>query len=371
MMSPSAWISKISLHNFKNHLSTNISDLSSFIVLNGKNGSGKTNILEAISLFAPGKGMRSSSLSEILNKQKNEASEIKINLQYEAGEIEIKRFFSNIDKKYNFISVDEHKIKNIELLDFINILWITPVMEKVMIQSNSEKRNFFDRLIFNLDKNHLKNYSKLQKLLNERLILLSQKDFNKNWIDIIENNIVLISEKIITNRLNFINELNQKLKLVKKPFNSCSINIHHELLHLDKKEDFAGFVKHYKSTLETNRKVDSELRKTTKTINKVKIEIFNSPERLIEAKQCSTGEQKSILLSIFISVANMLKEKKNGRTPIILIDEAMAHLDVDHKKYLFEELTKLKTQVWFSGVSKDLFKDINDQTVFFEMKNII
>ena len=97
----------------------------------------------------------------------------------------------------------------------------------------------------------------------------------------------------------------------------------------------------------------------------------NNIERIIEAKNCSTGEQKSILLSIFLSVAKMVKDQNNNRSPIILIDEAMAHLDLEHKEFLFSELESLKSQVWFSGVSKDLFENINNQTVFFDMKNVV
>ena len=67
----------------------------------------------------------------------------------------------------------------------------------------------------------------------------------------------------------------------------------------------------------------------------------------------------------------MVKDQNNSRSPIILIDEAMAHLDTGHKEFLFSELEGLKSQVWFSGVSKDLFENINNQTVFFDMKNVV
>ena len=127
----------------------------------------------------------------------------------------------------------------------------------------------------------------------------------------------------------------------------------------------------YITVLSNNREIDSALNKTSLTVNKVTIKIFNNTDKIIEAKNCSTGEQKSILLSIFLSVAKMVKNKNNGRPPIILIDEAMAHLDIDRKEFLFSELSDLKSQVWFSGVSKNLFENISDQTVFFEMKNII
>ena len=131
------------------------------------------------------------------------------------------------------------------------------------------------------------------------------------------------------------------------------------------------FISKYSLVLEAKRGLDTELNKTTHTINKVNISIWNNNNRDIEAKNCSTGEQKSILLSIIISVAYLIKNKNLGRSPILLLDEAMAHLDDMHKEYLFKELSKLESQVLFSGVSKDLFTNITDQTVFFEMKNII
>jgi DNA replication and repair protein RecF len=371
-MYPNTRIDKISLINFKNHLNTNLKDLSSFIVLNGNNGSGKTNILEAISLFSPGRGMKNSRFVEIPNKDRDQKNfEIKINVQYDTGEVELFRSFSSVEKNKNYISVDNEKITNFQLLEFINILWITPIMEKVIIQSNSEKRNFFDRLIFNINKSHLKNYAKLQKLLSERLALLKEKNYDADWLSILEKNIANHSVKLLVDRITFIDQLNNNLRSVKVPFNACQIDISHELSKLGNISNSEGIIEKYIIALNKNREIDAALNKTTLTVNRVEIKIFNNIARIIEAKNCSTGEQKSILLSIFLSVANMVKDQNNKRSPIILIDEAMAHLDTEHKEFLFGELEGLKSQVWFSGVSKDLFENINSQTVFFDMKNII
>jgi DNA replication and repair protein RecF len=371
-MYPNTRIDKISLINFKNHLNTSLKDLCSFIVLNGNNGSGKTNILEAISLFSPGRGIKNSRFVEIPNKNTNKSSfEIKLNVKYESGEIELSRSFSCVEKNKNYISADNEKITNFQLLEFINILWITPIMEKVIIQSNSEKRNFFDRLIFNINKNHLKNYAKLQKLLSERLALLKEKNYDTDWLSIVEKNIAKLSVRLLIDRITFIDQLNNNLRLVKVPFNACHIDISHELSKLGNISNPEDLTEKYINALIKNREVDSALNKTSLTVNKVEIKIFNNIERIIEAKNCSTGEQKSILLSIFLSVANMVKDQNNNRSPIILIDEAMAHLDTEHKEFLFSELEGLKSQVWFSGVSKDLFENINNQTVFFDMKNVV
>ena len=371
-MDPNTRIDKISLINFKNHLNTNLKDLNKFVVLNGNNGSGKTNILEAISLFSPGRGIKNSRFIDIpnINSQKK-SFEIKINLKYESGEIALSRTFSTEDKNKNNIFADQEKITNFQLLEFINILWITPIMEKVMLQSNSEKRNFFDRLIFNINKNHLKNYAKLQRLFGERLALLRTERYDRDWLSIVEKNIANHSIHLLIDRQNFIEQLNYDLRSVKIPLNSCQIDFTHELSKSCNFDSYEELTEKYTSLLYNNREIESSLNKTSLTVNKVSIDIFNNIDKIIEAKNCSTGEQKSILLSIFLSVAKMVKKKNNKRSPIILIDEAMAHLDTNHREFLLSELVESKSQVWFSGVSKDLFGNINNQTDFFEMKNII
>ena len=252
-MSPSTRINKISLINFKNHLHTTLTDLKPFVVLNGDNGSGKTNILEAISFFAPGRGLKNTRFIEIPNKNgKKKNFEIKINVKYDLGEIELIRSFSDEDNK-NFILADNEKISNFQLLDFLNILWITPIMEKVMLQSNSEKRNFFDRLIFNLNQNHIKNYSKLQNLLSERLALLKRRKYDDSWLSIVEENIACLSVKLLSDRTNFILQLNENLKKVKSPLNACHIDIYHEILKLGEFKNPEALLDLYKANLNKNR----------------------------------------------------------------------------------------------------------------------
>ena len=166
-------------------------------------------------------------------------------------------------------------------------------------------------------------------------------------------------------------KLNNKLKATKILTKICVIDFEHEIFSPSEAFESHNFIDKYKSILANNRKIDADLNRTTNTINKVKIEIYNNLDKHIEVKNCSTGEQKSILLTIFLCVANMVKSNNSDRSPIILIDEAMAHLDSDHKEFLFKELSNLNSQIWFSGVSKDLFYNIDNQTVFFEMENII
>ena len=366
-------IKKISILNFRSHKELLIDSNKSNVVLYGENGAGKTNILDAISMFSPGKGMRNTKHENMISKDsKIKEFEIKMLLKFNHGDLHIhKKFHTDSGKQQISYFIDDEKVTSNDLLNYLRIIWVTPVMEKVMLQSYSEKRKFFDRIIFNINQIHLKNCRKLEKLLKERLKLLDQHNYDEEWISIIENKISDVSFEILDERKKNVKLLNDYLSKITEPFTSCNVKLSHKLekdfFHLEKNE----FKEKYSNILRKNRSIDREISRTSVNINSVDFNIFKSKDLSIESKDCSTGEQKSILISIVLSVAKLIKEYDSNRAPIILIDEAMAHLDDLHKKQLLLELEKINSQVWLTGVSKELFSDINYQTVFFELKNHI
>ena len=365
-------IEKVTLKNFRSHKNTNFDTSAMNIVLFGENGSGKTNLLEAISLFSPGRGLRGTANQDLINIEENINSfEIKIILKYKNGSVALYKKFANFEKKESYYLVDGEKISSNELLSYLRIIWITPVMEKIMLQSNTEKRNFFDRLIFNIEEKHLKNIRQLEKLFKERISLIQSHPSNHEWISIVEEKIVKTSFEVLKIRRKVLPLINNELDQIAEPFSACNIEFNYSYEAANYYDDGQEFITQYKKQLSLNRSIDSEINKTSVNVNKIKVSIWKNKERKLESKDCSTGEQKSILISIVLSVAKLIKEYDSNRAPIILIDEAMAHLDDLHKKQLLLELEKINSQVWLTGVSKELFSDINNQTVFFELKNHI
>jgi DNA replication and repair protein RecF len=365
-------IEKIILKNFRSHKNLYLNSSKPNVVLFGDNGSGKTNILEAISLFSPGRGMRGSKFQEILNtKTKENIFEINLFLKYSNGTINLHKKFINSEKKESYFLINDEKVNSGELLDYLKIIWITPVMEKVMLQSHSEKRIFFDRLIVNVERDYLKHYRKLQKLLKERLHIIQNKAEDEDWVNLIESEIAFLSYEVIKMRDQVIKSINNELTEVSEPFTSCKIEYVYikEIDSLLKDKDF--FVNSYQSMLKSKRILDGEIGSTSVSINKLIINIWKYGDNGVEAKNCSTGEQKSMLIAIILSVAGLIKKNNFNKAPIILIDEAMAHLDDRHRVQLLKELKNLNSQVWYTGVSKELFSSIDDQTIFFEVKNNI
>ena len=366
-------IKKISIHNFRSHKNLIIDSNNNNVVLFGDNGVGKTNILDAISMFSPGKGIRNSKHENMVNNDsKSKQFEIKILLKFNHGDLNIHKTFNTESgkSKINYF-IDDEKVSSNDLLNYLRIVWVTPVMEKVMLQSHSEKRKFFDRVIFNINKDHLKNCRELDKLLRERLNLLEQFNSDGEWITIVEDKISDISFDILNERQSKVELLNKYLSKITEPFTSCVIHLSHKLQNnlfkLSKKE----FKQKYSDILRNNRSVDREISRTSVNLNSVDFDIYKSKNLNLEAKDCSTGEQKSMLISIIISVCKIIKDLNSNLSLIILIDEAMAHFDKKHREKLFDELLQLNSQVWYTGVSKELFKSISEQTVFFEVKNNI
>tara|TARA_B100000686_G_scaffold304314_1_gene341848 strand:+ start:148 stop:1263 length:1116 start_codon:yes stop_codon:yes gene_type:complete len=365
-------IEKVTLTNFRSHKNTNLNTPESNVVLFGENGTGKTNILEAISLFSPGRGLRGAVNQDLIAVDKIiDGFEIKILLKYKTGSVTLYKKFSNDEKKESYYLADGEKISSNELLNYLRIIWITPVMEKIMLQNNTEKRNFFDRLIFNIEKKHLRNLRQLDKFFKERITLIQNHPGNEEWISIVEERIANLSFESLETRNKVLLLINNELIKITEPFSSCDI----EFIYADEIGNYQNnskeFIAKYRDQLKLNRATDAEINKTSINVNKVRVNIWKNKERKLESKDCSTGEQKSMLIAIILSVAKLIKKYDSLRAPIVLIDEAMAHLDEFHKKQLLLELENINSQVWFTGVSKELFTNINDQTVFFEIKNHI
>ncbi|MBT6729336.1 MAG: AAA family ATPase, partial [Cryomorphaceae bacterium] len=181
-MLPSIFISKIILNNFRSHENFSIDANSSNVVLFGKNGVGKTNILESISLLSPGRGLRNAKNEEIINKKSGINYSLSADLKLNDSSVKIKKFFVKDNSNKSNLLIDDEKSKTSELLNFLRVIWVTPVMEKIMLQSNSERRNFFDRLIFNIEKKHLKSFSAYNKFTKERLHILKSNNIDDGWL---------------------------------------------------------------------------------------------------------------------------------------------------------------------------------------------
>ena len=368
------------LENFRSYKKLNIKVKNiKFIILTGQNGTGKTNLLEAISFLSPGKGFKNCRLDEVINTNSNlNQSSIFFTIENKNEKNEIGIGFVNENKSDKFkvrkvIHLNGKKLKKQSSLPgLISLIWLTPEMDIFFRTNSLFRRKFIDRCIFNLNPNYLDYLRIYEKNLKERSKILKDlcgNDFfyikGKNsekdlWLEKIEEKLVNEGIKILLERIKFSNDFNS-LSNNFKNFPRIKISLTGKIEKLFSSDNLESIKKIYLQKLLKCRKIDSIKGSISYGPNKSDLKVvFLKKQKL--AEQCSTGEQKIILISLIIQFCKLMNNKKNY--PLLLLDEVVAHLDNKVKINLFEELKTLENQIWMSGSDISLFSHIvNDKEV--------
>ena len=364
----------IHLENFRSYKKINLKiENNKFIVLTGKNGTGKTNLLEAISFLSPGKGFKNCRLDEVINtntnlnqcsiffviENGNEKNEIGISFANEST--------GNRTQCRKIIHLNGKKLKKkSDLPTLVSLIWLIPEMDIFFRTNSLFRRKFVDRCIFNLKPeylDYLRIYEKNLKERNKILKDLSEKNFfyieGKNiekdlWLKKIEEILVNEGLKIFQERIKFSNDFNA-LSNNSMNFPKTQIFLTGKIEKFLVSQDIDSVKKIYLQKLHKSRKIDSIKGSISYGPNKSDLKVIFLKKRLL-AEKCSTGEQKIILISLIVQFCKLMNNKKNF--PILLLDEIVAHLDNKIRLSLFEELKTLKNQVWMSGTGISLFSSI-------------
>lgn len=369
---PNTYISKLSVSNFRNYLNlrSNFSHLP--VVLVGKNGSGKTNILEIISMLAPGKGIHNCSLTEMDHttlKQEKYPWAISSNINIKNKKIQIgtgRNIDSNTKSRVN--KIDNKIVKNqSEFSKLFNIIWITPKMDNLFYGPSSERRKFMDRLVCNFYPNHASIIHSYETSIRERSKLLQNKT-NPNWLLAIETKIAELSIAAAASRIETLEIIQKYIFKSNTLFPKALIKVEGFVEDLLKENINAlQSEKVLKEKLFKNREKDLITGRTNIGIHRSDLNVFFL-EKNIHASSCSTGEQKALLISIILAELRA-KATNNKSMPILLIDEVAAHLDTERLENLFEELLRMNIQAWFTGTDKRKFNYLSKKAQFFTIIN--
>ncbi len=303
-------LSSLKLYNFRNHQVIKFAEISSnSMVITGANGVGKTNILEAISLITPSKGLRGAKIAELNNQANPEHIwSITAGLRTIYGPKEIvtmRNLRPNSKTDSRLVQIDGQLLKKkSELSELINIVWLTPPMQQLFIGSSSDRRSFFDQMVSNFFADHSSHLSKYEQSMRERLRLLKNQQNDDYWLSALEQNM----------------------------FNQASI-------------------------------ISDARMKTLGALFDLSV-IFK--DKAMPAKLCSTGEQKALLFNLILAQAYALIAKFKV-IPILLFDEIISHLDTKNRTLLFEEIFKLKAQSWLTGIDPKSFAQIENKASFIHL----
>jgi len=360
-----AFVEKINIINFKSHSTFQSEILSSNVVVCGNNGIGKTNLLESLSFFTNSKGMRSNKLENFFHNKGE------INTKYLLVEtwlkqkdystsisFEIKNDLNNLNK--NFF-IDKKKVSNQEISKLVNFIWLSPHMDRIMYDGNTTKKNFIDKIISNFDIEFKKSISNYKKLSEERLALLLNNNDNK-WISIIEKKMSIFFLDILKRRRENIYLLNEISEQLLDNFKKFKININNSFENI--LENQQACLDKIVETMFNNRSIDRSIKRNSFSPGIDQVSFYDCSKQL-NADLCSTGEQKSILLSIILAFAWMYKKKN---VPFILLfDEISSHIDEINIKNFFDEVVKFETQAWYTGTNKKIFQPIENKAFFIDL----
>jgi DNA replication and repair protein RecF len=351
----SADVLRLDCKNFRSYGTLVLSFSSKFVVFYGENGAGKTNILEALSLFSSDRGLRKAPIAD-LNSSK--ALPFSWNLELVLKKSNCKTFLTtNVQNGRRCAKIDGASVDSLARFEeMVWILWLTPSMNNIFIGPIADRRSFFDHLVSGYDKRHkyvLKTLSKLQK--ERQHVLFHSKD--RAWLDVLEKKIAEENVKIIKSRQEFISILNETFEYYPSNFLRPSVRMHgaiEEIYGILSEEDA---ILEISNVLQKYRTLDLEKQTTTISCQKTLWQLEHQKTNL-PLEKCSTGEQKAFLISLIMAAVRIYQKIRTG-IPVLLLDDLMVHLDKVCRKALVDELLTMGVQTFFTGTDRNLFEELS------------
>jgi DNA replication and repair protein RecF len=382
-------VGNLTLVNFRNYRFLRLSLDKPFVVLSGENGSGKTNILEAISFLSQGRGLRNAKLSEIktldfIPKLKNNSFDSQTGWTVSAQimrdddefvigtsvESQIRESDDNELKEVErrIVQVNNQKLSSQnELGNFISLIWVTPQMDRLFLGGAQNRRSFLDRIVYAFDTDHAKRLSAFDNLYRQWIQVLKSNNPNQRWLSSLEEQMAGYGVAIAAARLEQVNKLNNFMeKNSDDIFPDVYLELDGTLEQMITQKPAVYVEDFYRESLIKQRRnilYNDAATEISKTDLKAYYKQKNMPANL-----CSTGEQKSLLLSIILSQAKCLTAYR-GYPPILLLDEVAAHLDDFKRDAFLDKIAALQTQCWLTTTSLFEFTRIKDMAQFFEIKD--
>jgi DNA replication and repair protein RecF len=367
-------IGKLNLTDFRNHSYSSITTDKDFILLTGSNGSGKTNVLEAISMFSASKGLRSSNLVDQSNTKGSGGWSIFMEVHSELGNLKLGTGINKpdlINGKARQCRVDGTSYKSPKIFtNYLGIIWLTPQMDGLFTGQKSDRRKFFDKLINLIEIEHSENVKTYERLIMQRNKVLARLDILEDkWLDNLEKQIAQLATQIFISRDLAVTKINKIMEeeVRSNIFPSAKIVMREEIGNINLHSDMEEIEENLKNLLYEFRKKDKITFRANVGPHRTDFTLLYKKNDMF-AENCSTGEQKNLLISLILAEARVF-QNNNNNLPILLLDEITAHMDNKRLANLFDQISDIGSQAWLTGTSPEFFSHISDKTDIFEISD--
>lgn len=359
-------VKRLELKDFRNYPRLRIDLHAGPVALHGDNGAGKTNLLEAVSLLAPGRGLRRARLAE-LDREGAGPWQVTglVDGHGDPAELSTAR---DMEGERRTVAADGQPLRSQTALgDFISLVWLTPSMDRLFSESAGSRRRFLDRLVLAMDPAHAARVAGFERAMRERSQLLRGGRHDPAWLSAIETRMAEAAVAVTAARLELVRDLDAALVEAPFPFPRPRLVLRGEiegwldtLPALDAEQAMA-------ERLAASRRQDAETGGASLGPHRSDLAAVDA-FRGEPAERCSTGRQKAFLISIVLAEAR-LRQTRHGDLPILLLDEVTAHLDPRRRSELLAALVELGAQSWLTGTDAALFAPLGRAAQMFHVVN--
>ncbi|MCL4120875.1 UNVERIFIED_CONTAM: hypothetical protein GTU68_055884, partial [Idotea baltica] len=351
-------VRQLTLSHFRSHKRAVIETDGRPIAIYGPNGAGKTNILEAISMLSPGRGLRRAKTAELARAPEMLGWKVSAVLESLGHTHELETSFTGDGSRS--VLIDGKSAPQIALGRLARVVWLVPVMDRLWVEGADGRRRFLDRLAMSFEPSHGEQTLIYERAMRERNRMLKDGVTDPSWYGAIEAQMADAGVQIKHNREQTIARIRTAQENATTGFPAATL----ELISADNAPSFQT-PNDLRDAFSDGRRIDMQAGRTLIGPHRDDLSAIYAAKD-VPAAQCSTGEQKALLVSLILSNARALAEDF-GAAPIILLDEVGAHLDNDRRAALYDEICALGAQAWMTGTGAELFDSLGNRAKYLEI----
>ena len=361
-------ITSLTLNDFRSYERGELTANGRSVYLHGPNGAGKTNLLEAISLLSPGRGMRSSSLGEFGRRRPDEAQgrawTISAAVAGDDGEARLGTGVETVGAARRLVRIEGEAAPPGRLAEHVRPLWLTPAQDRLFLEGATERRRFLDRLVFAAEPIHAAHASAYERALRERSRLLAEPGADPVWLTALESAMAQAGARLAEARAFTVEALQTEIdQRGDRPFPQADVALTGAFEQMALAgANLAEIEARLTADLAASRPRDAAAGRALTGPHRCDLALVHRV-RGRPAAECSTGEQKALILNLVLAQAARLSRAKSPPNPILLLDEVAAHLDLSRRAALAEEIEALGLQAFLTGTDESLFEPLKGRAL--------
>lgn len=344
MSLPRLAVTRLRLSHFRSHRATALALDPRPVAIFGANGAGKTNLIEAVSLISPGRGLRGAASEEFARAPERIGWRVAADIVGPDGPHAV---VTGSEGPGRIVEIDDNAASQAALGAVARVLWLTPAMDRLWLEGASERRRYWDRVTLSLFPEHAEAAVGYDRALRERNRLIRDGVRDAAWFDAVEAQLAGFGARVSGLRHAALARL---AAVAESSFPSATLGIEGE----GEPWDDAALA----AALRIGRPRDLAAGRTLAGPHRSDLTALYAAKG-VAARLCSTGEQKALLISLVLANARAVAEAF-GAVPILLLDEVAAHLDAGRRAALYEELAGLDAQAWLTGTGPELFEELGN-----------